>query len=79
MFIFNILTVLFWIPISFGFSNWMLTQVPSEVHFMVYFFCHGFSFFHIFTILFANGARPKWVQLGVFFTIFVVCVKMGLI
>jgi hypothetical protein len=57
----------------------MLTQVPSEVHFMVYFFCHGFSFFHIFTILFANGARPKWVQLGVFFTIFVVCVKMGLI
>jgi hypothetical protein len=76
MFIFNILSVIFWIPISFGFSNWVLTQAEPDVTFMVYFFCHGFSFFHIFTLLWGN---PKWILLIIYFVIFVYCVKSGLI
>jgi hypothetical protein len=74
MFIFNILSVIFWVPISFGFSNLVLIQVPPEVQFMVYFFCHGFSFFHCFTLLWG---RPKWTQLILFFVIFMYCAKTG--
>jgi Mn2+/Fe2+ NRAMP family transporter len=76
MFIFKVITAIFWLAISFVWSENIYNEVSDQPIFreIVALFCYGFAICYAIEMLFA---RVKWLQLILFMVIFSIMSAAG--
>jgi hypothetical protein len=76
MFVFNIVSVIFWLAISLKWAQWAYEPVMHEPYLggVVMFFAYGIAYFHAIALLIR---RVSWFQLILFVIIFNIMWAMG--